>query len=229
MSIRESNWTLTRTMHQKAALNQMLIGIFLFLGLWCNIDDLFGLMAKGDVYRAGKYVVLFLSLSKLIDMSAGLSSEIMAFSNYYRLATAFVLLLAMLTFASNIWLIPIYGITGAAAATAVTILIYSGLRGAFVWWKFHLLPFTRRTLLGLGIGVATYFVVIWIPALGTGYWGTLLTIAVRSALITTLFGGLVLLTNVSPDINATLRALWKRAWNLVPSRANGVFPRRKAN
>ena len=227
LSIRENNWNLTRTMHQKAALNQMLIGIFLFLGLWCNIDDLFGLMAKGEVYRAGKYVVLFLSLSKLIDMSAGLSSEIMSFSNYYRLSTAFVLILALLTFAFNVWLIPIYGITGAAAATAFTILIYSSLRGTFVWWKFHLLPFSRRTLLGLGIGVVTYAVVIWVPALGLGFWGTVLTIAVRSALITALYGGLVLLTHVSPDVNATVRALWGRTRNLVPFRANGVLPRRK--
>jgi O-antigen/teichoic acid export membrane protein len=214
-SIKEAAWAETRTMHQKAALNQMLIGMFLFLGLWLNIDDLFSLMSKGEVYRLGKYVVLFISLSKLIDMSAGLSNEIMGYSQYYKVSTFFVLILALLTYATNVLLIPPYGITGAAAATALTILIYSLFRGSFVWWKLRLLPFTRQTLLGLGIGAVTYLVVTFVPSLGAGFWPTVTTIALRSALISALFGGLVLLTRVSPDVNGTVAALWRRGRGLV--------------
>lgn len=214
-SIQNADWPATRILHQKAALTQMLIGTFLFLGLWCNIDDLFSLMSKGEVYRLGKYVVLFISLSKLIDMSAGLSNEIMGYSQYYKVSTASVLVLAVLTYLTNRLLIPTYGITGSAAATALTILIYSLFRGGFVYWKLGLLPFTWRTLLGLGIGALTYALVGWVPGFGSGFWETVLTIALRSALIAAIYGGLVLLTRVSPDVNATVAALWRRGLGLV--------------
>ncbi len=214
-TIQEAAWTETRTLHQKAALNQMLIGTFLFLGLWLNIDDLFNLMSKGEVYRLGKYVVLFISLSKLIDMSAGLSNEIMGYSQYYKVSTFFVLVLALLTYTTNLLLIPAYGITGAAAATALTILIYSVFRGAFVWWKLRLLPFTRRTLLGLGIGAVTFAVVSLVPGFGPNFWPTVAAISLRSALISVIFGGLVLLTRVSPDVNSTVAALLRRGRNLA--------------
>jgi succinyl-CoA synthetase beta subunit len=41
-------------------------------------------MPKGDIYQSGKYVVLFIGLTRLIEMAAGASDVIILHSKYYR-------------------------------------------------------------------------------------------------------------------------------------------------
>ena len=198
------------TLHQKAAINQFVLAMLLFLGIWCNLDDIFSLMAKGESYRRGTWVVLFIALAKLIDIASGLSSEIIGYSKFFRVGTLMVGVLALLTWAFNRWLIPLYGISGAAAATALTLLVYSIIRAVFVWWKFSIVPFTPRTLLVVGLGLLTFLIGWLTPAVGSGPAGAVLTILLRSTFMTLVYAGLAWRLNISEEFNALAAGILRR-------------------
>ena len=69
--------------YRKSSLVLFIVGGFLFLGIWCNVDEIFQLLPKADIYSQGRWVVFFFGMSKVIDMATGLNSEILINSKYY--------------------------------------------------------------------------------------------------------------------------------------------------
>jgi O-antigen/teichoic acid export membrane protein len=68
-----------------------------------------------------------------------------------------VLLIAVVYFA-NLWLIPIYGMIGAAISTSAAYLFYNVLRGWYIFRAYKLSPFTpRQLLLFLNAFIAFFF------------------------------------------------------------------------
>src|SRR5690606_4806803 len=62
--------------YRKTAINQLLIGMLLFLGIICNLDNIFHFVPNREIFEAGKNVVLIIGLGKLADMAAGANGEI---------------------------------------------------------------------------------------------------------------------------------------------------------
>ena len=191
-----------RVMNQKSALNQLIAGGLFFLLIWASIDDIFFLIPKGQTYGEGKYVVFFLAMVKVFDIATGLNTEIILYSRWFKFATLFIVGSAIVGFLLNLWLIPLYGFTGAAIATALTTLLYSISRMTFVWLKFDILPFTLKTVQVALILFALYAVTLLVPnyVRTTAYaMGMLL---VRSSIIVIFFSLMILRFQVSEEINA---------------------------
>jgi O-antigen/teichoic acid export membrane protein len=197
-------------LYRKTALNQAIIGCLVFLGIWCNIDEIFSLLPKRDIYSEGKYVVLCLCLAKLFDMSTGLNAEILLYSAYYRVITVFVLLMAVFSIAANKLLIPAYNYNGAALATSLTTLVYCASRVWYVWQKFQIQPFTFRTVQVVFIAAVTFLAVAFIPFPVDNLLQVLFSMAIRSLLIVGIFGFLILRLNVSEDVKQLLTGLRRR-------------------
>lgn len=197
-------------LYRKTALNQAIIGCLVFLGIWCNIDEIFSLLPKRDIYSEGKYVVLCLCLAKLFDMSTGLNAEILLYSAYYRVVTVFVLVMAVFSIAANKLLIPAYSYNGAALATSITTLVYCASRVWYVYRKFGIQPFTVQTLRVVLMAAATFLAVAFIPFPAGNLVQVLFSLAVRSVLIAAIFGFLVVRFNVSEDVGNLLAGLRRR-------------------
>jgi len=65
-------------LYKKSALTLQIAGTFLLLGIWCNVDNILGLLPK--TYEAGKYVVLLIGVGKLFNMSPPATIVITSFS-----------------------------------------------------------------------------------------------------------------------------------------------------
>ena len=68
--------------------------------------------------------------------------------------------LAIITILFNLWLIPKYGIDGAAIASFLAFFLYNTVKLAFVRLKFDILPFTSETfkvLLLLGVTSCLFY------------------------------------------------------------------------
>jgi len=104
------------------SLDILIVGSFLFLLIWVNLDNIFSLMPGS--YSDGRYVFLFLGLARVMDMYSGLNGTILVTSKKYRYDFTFSLMLVALTVASNALLIPRWGMTGAALATMITVLAW---------------------------------------------------------------------------------------------------------
>ncbi len=206
-AIKDNDWAKVQAIHQKTALHQLLAGGLVFLLIWVNINGIFALLPKGDIYNQGKTVVLLLSLAKLFDMAAGMSSEIIMYSRFFRYTTFFVLGMAALCIAANRFLIPIYQINGAAFATAATTLVYSLTRMGFVWHKFGLIPYTTKAVQVLAIFVLVFLTVNWLPVFDGSVWPVLFSISYKSLIIIVLCCIFILKLNISEEVNG----LWKTA------------------
>ncbi|MFM7289492.1 MAG: lipopolysaccharide biosynthesis protein, partial [Bacteroidota bacterium] len=152
-------------LHRQAALNQMLIGGILLVLVWTQIDAVFELMPNGHLYREGKWVVLWIGLARWFDMSNGVNTEIILNSPYYRFNLISILLLGMISFTANYLLIPIYGLTGAAAGSTLSILLFNLLKGGFLWFRLGIQPFNHQTIRALALLCGVYAVGVAMGAL----------------------------------------------------------------
>lgn len=198
------------TIYKKSSLNLFIIGSFLFLGIWTNIDAIFGIIPKSDIYSQGKWVVLMVGISRIADMMTGLNSEILTNSKYYRYDIVFMLFFTVLILFSSQFLIPLYGFNGAAAAALFSTVVYNFVKLFFIRQKLGIQPFTLGTFKVILLGTTAYLVARYMPfPEPDNLITTVLIILARSVSITVIFGGGILLWNVSEDISAGFSSGWK--------------------
>lgn len=181
--------------YRKTSINQLLIGLLLFIGIISNLDNIFYFVPNREVFEVGKTVVLIIGLGKLIDMAAGANGEIIIMSKYYKYNILFIAFLAVFTIAGNYFLIPVFGIDGAAAASALAMVIFNFAKFAFIKYKFKANPFSLATLKAITLGLAIYFCVAQIPSFDNIYTDIL----VRSFIITSFFVVFVLWLRISEE------------------------------
>ena len=185
------------SLYRKTSINQLIIGSLLLIGVWINLDSMFALMPKGEVFSVGKWVVIIIGAGKLVDMLFGPSSEIIVLSKYFKFNIVLILILAVLIVVSNNLLIPRYGIEGAAWGAAFALITFNAIKYLFIYAKYKIQPFGSNTLKVLLIAslvlAANYF--------SSRLDFVVLDILLRSALTTLLFSGLILITKVSPEAN----------------------------
>ncbi len=193
------------TIYRKTALNQFIIGTLLLIGIAANLDSIFMLMPKGEIYSAGKWVVVIVGAGKLVDMLFGPSSEIIVYSKYYWFNIILIVILAVVIITANNLLIPKYGIEGAALGAAITMVIFNSVKYVFIWVKMGLQPFTFAFTKVLGIGAVAWTASMLLPRMDV----VLLDMAVRSLLIGGIFSALVLGLRLSPEANDLVSRVMK--------------------
>jgi O-antigen/teichoic acid export membrane protein len=137
-----------KKLYEQTAINQLIIGALLLLGIWSNLSNIYHFVPNGKLYEQGFYVVLFIGLGKLSDMLFGANGEIIVMSKYYKFNVLAVLILAMMTIALNLVLIPEYGIQGAAIASFLAMFLFNLIKYLFVWIKFGLQPLYHENIDG---------------------------------------------------------------------------------
>lgn len=183
--------------YQKTSLNQFIIGALLLIGVSINLDNIYDLMPRKEVYEAGRWVVVFVGLGKLADMIFGPSSEIVVLSKYFWFNIVLILLLAGSVIIANNLLIPIYGINGAAIGVGLAVLSFNAVKFVFLWITMKIQPFNRATLIVLAISLATIGVNYVLPVFDNLF----VDLIFRSGIVAVFYGGLILLTKVSPEVN----------------------------
>lgn len=200
-----------KELYQKTSLNQLIVGGLIFLGIWCNIDNLFKLIPNGEIYAPGKWVVFYIGLSKLFDMAAGVNQEIVGTSKYYKIDLLFYVFLAAVAVVTNLIFIPKYGITGAAMASAVSIFLFNTIRFFFLLKVYKIQPFSLGTTKVLAI----FFLTLIISYLISPLSNFIADLLLRSLIILCIFGGLVLLLKTSEDVQHVISTLLNRIKNIL--------------
>ena len=133
------------TIYQKSIVNQVIIGSFILLIMWSNIDNIFAII--GDKYSTGKYVILFIGLSYLTDMLIGTANIIIATSKEYKKITYIIILQGILVIITNIVFIKLFGIVGAAIGSLASKSIANTLKVLVIKAKFGLMPYNKKILI----------------------------------------------------------------------------------
>lgn len=152
---------------KSVALHQLIVGSFVFLLVWINIDFLFDLLPNGDIYRLGKWTVLVLCFGRLMYSTLGVTWTVLSYSKYYYYSLFYAFFMTALSLGLNAWLVPRWDIIGGAFASVCTYLAQFILLIALVWWKLGVQPFSSKML-------PVAMVVLVLFALNVG-WSLVLT------------------------------------------------------
>ena len=203
--LNEKNMVGLKNLYQKSSLNLFIISGLIFLLIILNINELYKIIP--EEFSGGVLVVLLIGFAKLLDNLLGNNNAILFNSDHYRVVLVLGVLLAVLTIFLNMIFIPKFDIYGAAFATFMAMLLYNFSKIAYVKYKFNLLPFTINTLKA--------FVMILVLA-GTFYFWDfpfhpIINIGLKSIIITAIYVLVLYKYNLSDDISAILKKVFKQS------------------
>ncbi|HMJ67466.1 MAG TPA: oligosaccharide flippase family protein [Cyclobacteriaceae bacterium] len=185
------------TIYQKTSLNQLIAGALLLIGVVINLDNIYDLMPRKEIYEAGRWVVILVGAGKLADMAFGPSSEIVVLSKYFWFNIILIILLAGTSIIANNILIPRYGIDGAAMSVAFAVIMFNAVKYVFILATLKIQPFNAATFIVLAIAAATVGLNYIIP----DFDNIFVDLILRSGIVTVFYGAAILLTKVSPEVN----------------------------
>ena len=89
-------------------------------------------------FEKGLDLIPILIFAKFIDAISGLTIPLFQYSKFYSKYLVLSLLMFALLVLTNVWMIPLYGLKGAAFATALTFFVFSTLKQWFAWRWFRI-------------------------------------------------------------------------------------------
>lgn len=192
------------TLYKKTSINLQFVGGFVMLCIFVNISQLYEMVP--NEYRGGIPVVFMIGISKYFDLILGNNNAIIFNTKYYRMVLYLGLMLVFLTFVLNMIFIPIWGIFGSAFATLLSITLYSLAKLLFVVKKLDLYPFTKQTIESIVLTFILFLVFY--------FWEfpfyQLISIALKSILVTIAYVYLNYKFKISPDINNVIDSFLKK-------------------
>ena len=185
-------------LYQQVSVHQMLASTVLLMIVWINLDNIFSIIPNGYKFAEGRWAVLLLGLSKVVYGTLNFGNTLISFSKYYYWTLFITLFLTLLTIGTNLYFIPILGLSGAALATLITCLISYSYQQYLVQVKIKANPFTWRHLRIIIILCVLFALNFFIPSLlSTSPW---LDIAVRTGIILSVAVVMVYILKISPQI-----------------------------
>ena len=104
--------------------NMLLIGGFILLTIWINIDLIFHILPNGTTFAQAKNVVLILGVSQLVLATFSICLSALNYSRFYAFSLLLSLILTVSALLFNNYLIPRYGMDGAAMSNLFAYGIY---------------------------------------------------------------------------------------------------------
>lgn len=207
-AMKDGNMAEIHKLYKQTCNTGMAIAFVLFVGICINIDNIMQLLPQE--YASGKSVILFISAGYITEMATGINSVILTNSRYYYYDAYFIVIIVLTTILSNYFLIPIYGITGSAVATALTVTVGNFIRWLFLFVKLGMQPYDFNSIKLAGITIIMATVGYFTPKCDN----FIIDIVVRSSVAGVSFIILILKTEASPDINSKIRKNLNYIWNL---------------
>ena len=191
-------------LYQKSSLTLFIVSGILFLLILLNLNELYEFLP--EKYSGGFMIVFWVGLAKVFDALLGNNNSILFNSDYYTSILLFGVLLAVLAILFNLWLIPNFGIDGAAIASFSAFFVYNTLKLGYVKSKFKMQPFTNETVKVLGL-----LVVIGIVFSTFSFsFHPLVNIVLKSILMILVYVTLLYRFKISEDVYGFLNKYLKR-------------------
>lgn len=123
-AIKEQNREECSLLIRQVTRNMLLIGGFILLLMWVNIDLIFHILPNGATFGTAKNVVLILGVSQLVLATFTICLTALNYSKFYAISLLLSLILTVSAILLNNYLIPIYGMEGAALSNLLSYSLY---------------------------------------------------------------------------------------------------------
>lgn len=208
--LEQKNMVELEKLYKRSSITMSVIGMLLFIGVATNLQDLFDFIPKGNEFQIGFWVVVSVSLAKLILMVSSFAGEIINFSHLYRYNLLFQAISAVVLIVLNYFLIKVFGLNGAAISYLLALTLHTLLKMIFVKYHFGIHPFMKSHLPLIGIGIViSVAAFIFRPG-----FHPVIDITIRSVLTGIIFIFLIYRFRISTDINKIIHSTFERFLNI---------------
>ncbi len=197
-AFKENNIKNIEIIYKKITQNLIIISGCLMLLLLSNLDNIFYLIPKEDIYSQGKYVVIFIAIAKFIDTGIGINFSILSYSKYYFYILPIFLLVGISNYFLNYWFIDIWGLSGSAIATLLVIIVNNIVVLLIIYSKYRIHPFQKKNIYELTALLVTFLIANYVINFDNVY----LSIFFKSSFIVAFLGIITIKYNFSEDISA---------------------------
>ena len=184
-----------QSLYSRLALSNLTVGILIYVGIIINLDHIVTILGEG--FEGGKMVAVFLGLGQLAHAANGYNGLLLNYSPLFRYDLLFKGATAVVTIVTNYLFITWLGITGAALATALTIVLINVFIQTFIYRHYKMHPFSWRMFALAGVGLVCLGIDLVIPV---WEWHFLGDLVLRSAITTILYCSIVIGFRIAPDI-----------------------------
>ena len=205
-NVKKNNFKKIEKNYKEISLHQILIGILFFILIISNLDSIYNLIPNSEEFIKGKDVVYIIGFSKLIIMIFSYNSELISFSKYYKFTVVTIIVLAIVSILLNLFLIPKYGMIGAAYASLISLGLFNIIKYIFIKIKMKISPFSIDSFKIIIVGLIVFIIInYFIPSISN----PLLDIVIKSLATTSIYLGVLYKLNVSSKFNDQLNKYLK--------------------
>jgi O-antigen/teichoic acid export membrane protein len=165
------------------------------IGIIINIQDLLSLLP--EIYHKGTTVAMIACVGGFLNIATGVNTSILLTSDKYMYVTYLLFFLFVLAFVLNIFLIPRYGIEGAALATALSSFIYNMLKYFIIWKNFKMQPYNASSFKIFFVIVFVFVICYFLPSMTNA----IVSMLFKSTVITVMYLGLTYFLNIVPEFH----------------------------
>ncbi|MBI1836276.1 MAG: lipopolysaccharide biosynthesis protein [Flavobacteriia bacterium] len=189
-------------LYQKVSSISLIISLYTFLIVWLSIDQIFMFLPKD--FQVGIYTFLIFMIGKLIDIYFGLNGIIFITSKKYKFDIIFTGFLLVTVYVLNLYLIPTYGINGAAVSTSFAIIVYNVGRLYYLWKWYKLHPFEINQFY---IILLFFGIIIGFNLLPEFHFNKIIIIGINSFIVTFIYFTTIIKFKLSVDFNDYLNKI----------------------
>lgn len=200
----ENNYQVLKKLVKDNAMFGLVLSTFCFFLIWWNIDLIYHIIPRGEIYKEGKYVFLILALGKLIDISIGSVGQLIVSSRWYYYTLIFSVFNAIIGVGLGYYFTVNYGILGSALAITITLLMSDVFQVLLVWNKLKILPYDIKIFKLILIGVLIFFLSYMLDVFFEDLY---VLFVIKNILFSILFFVAVYMFNLSEQVKGLLNYL----------------------
>ena len=180
-------------------------GLIIFLVMSLLSKEIMAVFGKDFV--AGWVVLIIIAASQLFSSSIGATNRILSMTGHQNVLMLATVGAAVAAFVGSAALIPLYGVLGAAWATAASIVLGNAITLAAIYRRMHLWPYSGQYLKSIAAGFLAAGVV------GLAKWlhpisSSILSVLTFALLFMAVFVAMLLALGLNASYKQFLRALW---------------------
>ena len=203
-AVNENNFKEVNRLYRRSALNLVVVSGWFFLLINLNSEALFSLLPN-EGYQKATFVVLYISLAKLITMIFGCGGAIISNSSFYQISLVFSVVMALGVSILNMVWIPLYGIDGAALATLVVVGLSIAVKVMYLQFKIKAHPLSwnlLKALISVAILYTSFQYIDWTLS-------PIIQIILTSAMVSCLYFLIVVKFKLSDDLLRLVKRIGK--------------------
>ncbi len=116
----------------------------------------------GPEFIVGSYALILVSIGQVVNSSVGSAGYILTMTGFPKVALYINIFSAGINIVLNFFLIPAFGIVGAATASLISIGIANILRLIFVFKKYKIHPYDKKVIIIVAIIVGDYLILYFL-------------------------------------------------------------------